>query len=298
MNRRIRRLVYTRPMPASAWFRVLQDVGRTVHDVRVSLGWSQRELARRSGVSQSRISRIERGRLIDLPISVIDRLFVTLGVRYWIGTERPQVARPPADHVHARCSGFVARRLVTHGWLVEREVEVGGDRSRGWIDILAFDPRSRALLVIEVKTEIHDIGAIERTINWYRRESLGAARRFGWRPARVSSALLVLQSSVNDRRIVATSAVFAAAFPGRAAELRTLIDGSGVPAEDRFLAMIDPRSRRSAWLRSTPSENRRSTAPYADYIDAARQMERVGTVTVVRPRRRRADLPGASNRHE
>src|SRR6266487_1132967 len=118
-------------MPASTWVRVLQDVGRTIHDVRVSLRWSQRDLARRSGVSQSRISRIERGVLIDLRVSVIDRLFVTLGVRYWIGTEEPQGTRPAADHVHARCSAYAARRLLTDGWLVEREVEVGDNRSRG-----------------------------------------------------------------------------------------------------------------------------------------------------------------------
>jgi transcriptional regulator with XRE-family HTH domain len=290
--------VYIRRMPASAWFRLLQDVGRTIHDVRVSLGWSQHELARRSGVSQSRISRIERGVLIDLRISVIDRLFVTLGVRYWIGTEEPQVSRPPVDQVHARCSGYAARRLISGSWLVEREVEVGGDRSRGWIDILAFHERSRSLLVIEVKTEIHDIGAIERTINWYRRESLGAARRFGWHPARILSALLVLQSNVNDRRIVDSSTVFAAAFPGRATELRTLIDGSGDPAEDRFLAMIDPRSRRSAWLRSTQSDSRRSTAPYADYIDAARQLERVRLVTTAPPRRHQTDAVRASSARE
>jgi transcriptional regulator with XRE-family HTH domain len=260
-------------MDAASLQRLLQDLGRTVRDVRVSLRWSQSELAQRSGVSHSRISRIERGIISNLRIAVIDRLFVTLGVRYWVGTETPNVVRPPADQVHARCSAYSARRLVGHGLQVEREVEVGGDRSRGWIDVLAFDARSRALLVIEIKTEIHDIGAIERSINWYRRESLHVARRFGWRPAHVHSALLVLQSRVNDDRIGSTPEVFTTAFPGRAPELRALIDGSGHPTEDRFLAMIDPRSRRSVWLRATRSDGRRTAAPYVDYIDAARQLE-------------------------
>jgi len=129
---------------------------------------------------------------------VIDRLFVALGVRYWVRTESPHVVRAPADQVHASCSAHVARRLATLGLLVEREVEVGSDRSRGWIDLLAFQPRSRTVFVIEVKTEIHDIGAIERSLNWYCRESLHVARRFGWHPARVQSVVLVLQSRIND----------------------------------------------------------------------------------------------------
>jgi hypothetical protein len=163
--------------------------------------------------------------------------------------------------------------LTTLGLLVEREVEVGGDRSRGWIDLLAFEPRSRTVFVIEVKTEIHDIGAIERSLNWYCRESIHVALRFGWHPARVRSVLLVLQSRVNDDRIASAPEVLNTAFPGRATELRAVIDGSG-DGEDRFMAMVDPRSRRSAWLRASRSDGRRSVAPYVDYIDAARQLER------------------------
>jgi transcriptional regulator with XRE-family HTH domain len=260
-------------MRAAAAPRILQDIGRTIHDVRVRLGWSQRELARRSGVSQARISRIERGTLQDLRIGVIDRLFVALGVRYWVGTESPHIIRAPADQVHASCSAYTARRLLAHGLLVEREVEVGGDRSRGWIDLLAFQPHSRTLFVVEVKTEIHDIGAIERSLNWYQRESLRVVRRFGWHPGRVLSVLLVLDSRVNDHRIGLAPDVFRTAFPGRAKELRAILDGSGV-GEGRFIAMIDPRSRRSVWLRATRSDGRRSAASYVDYIDAARQLER------------------------
>jgi hypothetical protein len=284
-------------MPSVSVQRLLQDIGRTIHDVRVSLGWSQRELALRSGISQSRISRIERGALLDLRVAVIDRLFVALGVRYWLGTETPHIVRAPADQVHARCSAYAARRLAAHQFLVEREVEVGSDRSRGWIDILAYQPRSRTLFVIEVKTEIHDIGAIERSINWYRRESVHVARQFGWRPSRVLAALLVLQSRANDDRIGLDSEVFATAFPGRAIELRSVIEGAMDPLAVRYLAMIDPRSRRSIWIRPTRSDGRSSAAPYVDYIDAARQLERGGSAHLGRPIRAK-DAVCASNRHE
>ena len=258
-------------MPATAArLELLDVVGVTVRTARLASGWSQRELSRRSRVPQAQICRIERGRVRDLRISDLDRLLVALGVRYWLGTEAPHIARQPSDLVHAQCSAYVGRRLDGSGWLVEREVEIGGDRSRGWIDILAYHPGRRILLVIELKTEIHDLGAIERSMNWYQREALRAAKRFGWRPLVVGSALLVLQSVANDDRVVSSSAAFATGFPSRALELQAVIDGDSPISLRRFVAMIDPRSRRAGWLRPTRSDGRRSTAPYVDYIDAAR----------------------------
>jgi hypothetical protein len=109
-------------------------------------------------------------------------------------------------------------------------------------------------------------------LNWYQREASRAARRFGWRPERVGSALLVLESRENDLLISTSRVTFKHGFPGRATELRTVIDGAGSPVASRFLAMIDPRSRRSTWLRSTASDGRRSAPPYEDYIDAVRQL--------------------------
>ena len=265
----------------TAQLQLLDVVGGTVCTARANIGWSQRELSRRSGVPQAQICRIERGRVRDVRISEVDRLFKALGVRYWLGTEAPHVAGRQSDLVHARCSAYVERRLGGSGWLVEREVEIGGDRSRGWIDILAFHPERRILLVIELKTEIHDLGAIERSMNWYRREAVRAAGRFGWRPMSVGSALLILQSVENDDRMVASGTAFATGFPARAAELQVVIDRE-VPIRDRrFLAMIDPGCRRAKWLRSTRSDGRRSTAPYVDYIDAVR---RLGPRSRARPR--------------
>jgi hypothetical protein len=160
-----------------------------------------------------------------------------------------------------------------HGWQVEREVEVGGDRSRGWIDVLAFHEGTRKVLVIEVKTEIHDVGAVERTMNWYQREAPAAARRFGWRADRVAAALLILHAAVNDDRFVSLSRLLASGFPGRAAALRDVTRGADGGAAARFVALVDPRFRGTNWLRATRVEGRRTAAPFVDYIDAVRRLE-------------------------
>ena len=254
---------------------VLNLVAQNVRETRLRLGWSQRELEKRSGVPQSQISRLERGRLSAVRLTTIDRLFRSLGVRYRITIEPPRFGqRLQEDLVHARCSAYAGRRLARAGWSVAREVEVGDDRSRGWIDLLAFNPQSRQLLVLEVKTEIHDVGQVERTMNWYQREARRSARRIGWAPRWVGAALLVLFSDANEDVILANRDVMAASFPGRASGLMDVISGPNPrrSTDVRHLALIDPRSHRAHWIRATRLDGRRTHAPYRDYIDAARAM--------------------------
>ena len=252
---------------------VLELIARGIRETRISLAWSQRELSARSGVPQSRISRIERALEPNVPLSVIDRLLASMGARYRFTIEPPLIEPRQVDLVHARCSAHAGRRLGAAGWLVAREVEIGDGRSRGWIDLLAFDPRSRWLLVIEIKTELHDIGRIERNLNWYQRESWSAARRLGWQPRQTATALLVLMSDANDRVLAANRMLMATAFPSRTRTLRAVVQRMVEPTQTRYLAMLDPRSRATNWVRPTRIDGRYSDPPYRDYIDAIRVLD-------------------------
>src|SRR5882672_5913126 len=95
---------------------ILAAVAGVVRSTRLNLAWSQRELSRRSGVPQSKISLIERQRVKDIRVSVIDRLLRPMGARYWLGIDLPTLApRRQADAAHARCSSHVERRLKASG---------------------------------------------------------------------------------------------------------------------------------------------------------------------------------------
>jgi transcriptional regulator with XRE-family HTH domain len=252
---------------------VLVVVGHLIVEARTRARLSQRELARRSGISQSRISRIERARSPNVSLATIDRLFTVLGIRYRLDADLPTVATRQRDLVHAWMNGSLRRRLTREAFEVRGEVEVGGDRSRGWIDVLAWRPADRLLLVGEVKSDLVDIGDLERQVGWYERAASAAARRYGWRPARVIAAVFLLETEANDQRVQDNARLLAQAFPGRAVAFQRVLDG-GLPNERRFLVMIDPASRAASWVLPTKVDRRRRTAPYIDYADAANRARR------------------------
>lgn len=253
--------------------RLRQRFGQATLDTRRRLGWSQRELGRRCGLSQAQIWRVEAG-LAPLSAGVIARIADALGLEVDLTIHAPFIAGRQRDAAHARCSSYVQHRLESAGWLVAREVEIVHGRSHGWIDLLAFDPSTSTLLIIEIKTEIEDLGQIERTLGWYRREAWSSARRLGWRPVGTATWLLVLATEVNEERIRANRDSLAAAFPGRALEAQATLAGQGANPRPAALALIDPRSRRRQWLIRSRADGRRSLAPYPDYAGFMRRSSR------------------------
>jgi transcriptional regulator with XRE-family HTH domain len=257
-----------------------RELARTaVHAVvaaRTALGWSQRRLARAAGVSQSLVSRFERGAAEAVTVESVGRLFDALGIRAELRTELPILGgeRRQVDIVHAWACGYVGRRLAGLGWDVRHEVEVGTGRFRGWIDVLAYRSADHSLLINECKTNVLDAGAIQRTTSWYEREAWAAARPFGWRPVRAVVALLLLDSAEVEARLRLNRPVLAASFPGRAAQLTPRIEQPGAPPPGRSLALIDPAWRGRQWLRPSRADGRRSPSRYLSYGAALDHLRR------------------------
>jgi transcriptional regulator with XRE-family HTH domain len=250
-------------------------IALAVADLRQTLGWTQAELGRRAHLSQSFVSRVEHALVRDLSLVDATRLLEAMGARLTVGVSAPFLAdrELQRDPAHARCSAYVAARLKREGWLTATEVEIGGDRSRGWIDLLAYHPDSGLMMVIEIKTEIRDLGAIERTLGWYEREAWTAGRRLGWRPRQITGCLLLLATEMNDARIKDNQASLTAGFPIRASELHRILANEAPPWKARAMALIDPRSRRHDWLRPSRQDGRPTPAPYIDYADFMRVIQ-------------------------
>ena len=251
-------------------------IGNSIRSARLAARWTQAELARRLGTTQSAISRLETGVGSCLDIRLASAAFRALGIRMSVDAAALGLVgrREQNDFVHARCANHVARHLQAAGWDVRLEVEVGSGRYRGWIDLLAYRTVDRSLFCCELKTEIDDLGRIQRTLAWYERESWDAARGIGWSPRSITSGLLVLCTSENDARAIANAQLLDQAFPGRARDLSSWLTSAGMGSHPPSLAMIDPRSRRVDWLRGTRSDGRRSAAPYENYRAAAEALRR------------------------
>ncbi len=206
-------------------------------------------------------------------LDVVWALFDGLGIDVDLVAKGPVVLdHRRHDAIHALCSAYVQRRLEAAGWRVAREVRIESDRYVGWIDLLAFDETTGALLVIEIKTRLDDVGAIERSMDWHLREAMGAAHRIGWRPRRVAGYVLALASDEVENALSRNRPVWQRSFPQRATELAiSIADPTHVGG--RGLALIDPRSRRRRWLIRARVDGRRSAAPYRGYADV---MSRVG----------------------
>jgi transcriptional regulator with XRE-family HTH domain len=267
----IRAIGYNSLMARNAASRVI--IGTGIATIREAIGWTQEELGARVGQTQGWVSRVENGRIEDLTFTSAERLLGAMGARLVVTVDAPHLGdrRRQREPGHSRMSAHAGTRLTRDGWQVATEVEVGGDRSRGWIDILAYHAATGILLVIELKTEIHDVGAIQRSLGWYEREAWQAARRLGWRPRHIVGCLLLLATEANDTRVADNRDVFTAAFSGRARDLDAILSAQIPPGRiSRCVAMVDPRSRRRTWLRPLRIDGRRVRAPYQDYADFMR----------------------------
>ena len=256
------------------WFGA--QLGQLVREARTLIGWSQAELADRSGTSQATISRLEAGDSGSLGIGTVLDVLESVGFRADVSIDAPHLRdrTRQRDPVHARLVGDVARRLERVGWRVATEVPIGDRAPRGWIDVLAFRPTDRAGLIGEIKGDLPDIGGLQRQVVLYERSAAWAARSLGWQFERVTLFVAALDSSAVGHRIEENRGLIDRALPGRARDLEAWIaSGGGTEPPGHPIALIDPSIRSERWLRRPPP-SRVAKHPFVDYADAAAKLRR------------------------
>ena len=215
----------------------------------------QLDVARAAGVSRATISRVERGHFDQLALSTIRSVGRALDVRMeLVGRSRGADLDRLANGRHAALAEHVARQIAAlRGWIVRPEVSFAVYGERGVIDLLAWHAQSRSLLVIELKTEIVDVGEILATLG--RKVRLGnvIARDLGWVPLNVSCWLAVGHGATNRRRVSAHLTVFSAALPDRTPRLHAwLASPTGLIRALSFVADARPGNVRAELCHGSP----------------------------------------------
>ena len=208
------------------------------------------------------MSRLECGRAGELRLDTIERIGRALEARVdvrvdWHGAALDRLL----DRAHAALVDDTVRRLRRAGWLVETEVSFEIRGERGAIDILAWHPVERVLLVVEVKSAFGDLQATLMVLDRKVRLAPIVARRFGWLPSSVARLLVVAEGRTARRIVEAHAALFGVAFPARG---RVVLRWLAAPSGARFSGLVFSSSavRRSTMERQrirrpiSPSETR------------------------------------------
>lgn len=225
--------------------------GLAIRALRRRRGWTQLQLGRRAGCSRSEISRIERGTITSL--ERLQRVLAALGARLsvkvlWQGEELDRLL----DRDHATLVEAVVHLLSASSWVVIPEVTFQVRGERGSIDVLAWQPAARVLLVIEVKSVVPDVQATLAGVDRKGRIAPVLARERGWDLAAVARILVLPDDRTARRRLARFAATFDRAFPARTREIRRWLRvPTGALAGVLFLSDSQPRQPRHRIRRPT-----------------------------------------------
>ena len=185
-------------------------LGQAVRARRHRRGWRLIDLAARAGVGPSVCSLLETGHAARLSIRTARSIAraVDLDVRWDIGWQRQEVDRL-LDADHSALAAVWSRRLEGLGWTVRNEVSFNRYGDRGRIDLLAYHPVARVLLVIEIKTLIVDAQALLGGLDVKTRVARFVVPDLGWNPRLIVPALIVSEGSTARRHIEALGPLFA-----------------------------------------------------------------------------------------
>lgn len=184
---------------------------------RVRTRRRQADVAAAARVSDSTVSRLERGHVQSLSLRAIRAVAAVLDIRVEL---LPRSRGGDLDRLlnarHAALAEAAIRWLSDFvGWTVRPEVSFSHYGDRGVIDVLAWHGPSRSLLVIELKTDLVDVGELLGTFDRKLRNAVRVASGLGWDPLTVSGLLIIGESDSNRRKLGAHRETFLAAFPDR-----------------------------------------------------------------------------------
>ena len=194
----------------------LQRCGSAFRAVRIRRGWRQADVATRARCHRSVVSAIERGQFEHVSVGTLLRIAKTLEIQLswaprWRGGDLDRLISGRHSRLHESVAAWFAGALPT--WVLAPEVSYSIYGERGVIDILAWHPGQRALLIIELKTDVVDVNELIGSMDRRRRLARSIALERGWDPSTISIWVLIAGGRTNRVRVDAHRTVLRTAFP-------------------------------------------------------------------------------------
>jgi hypothetical protein len=180
-------------------------------------------MAAKAGVPRTVIVDVEAGRLAKVTVGDLRAIAAQAG-----GWLELRLRTPTDDAVrllyasHARLQAAAMSCLRRAQWECVPEASFSIFGERGVIDVLAWHQAHRAVLVVEVKTALVDVGDLLATMDRRIRLAAAVARERGWLAETVSAWIVVRDSRTNRRRLAGT--VLREAYPTDGRSIGSWVD--------------------------------------------------------------------------
>jgi hypothetical protein len=153
--------------------------------------------------------------LLDVSLRALLAVGDALDIRidlstWWRGGDLDRMLN--AKHA-ALAESAVAFLLDAGGWEVRAEVSFNVEGERGVVDLVAWHAASRTILIIELKTDIVDVGETIGTFDRKRRLAGRIAASLGWRAEQAACVLIVREGTTNRRRVQRHALTFRSSLP-------------------------------------------------------------------------------------
>ena len=237
MRRAVR--VATRTEGLAEARRLAATLGAQVRARRRRLGLSQADLGRCVGLSQSRISAVERGIGLGLPLEIWVSLGLALGQPVAIAFSRPVRAEDLADAGHLGIQEYlleIGRRNRRRGSFEHATRPFDPSQS---VDVQQVDGRNDCLIALEAWNRMSDFGAAARSSD---RKVAELARQ--GRAGRVALCWVVRDSHANRAIVRRYPEVIAARFTGSSVAWVEALERGATPPDGPGIVWFDPGQRR------------------------------------------------------
>jgi transcriptional regulator with XRE-family HTH domain len=238
--------------------RIAATLGAELKRTRVRRRLAQQALGDRVGLSQGRISDLERGEGASAPLDTWIALGLALDRPMAISFSRDIEPDEPRDAGHLRAQELVLQLARRSNRRADFELPTRPTDPVRSIDVVLRDDSARAFLIIEIWNRLGDLGAAVRSTTRKVAEAEGlAVHAAGDGPTyRVASCWLLVDTAGNRRLLARYPEIFAARFGGSSLGwARCLVDGS-VPPRAPGIAWIDTRAGRITPVRRRRADER------------------------------------------